>query len=79
MLSELQKVKISGEYHKDFKITVDGKELTNIIDVDVKLGEPHEITVRMFADVEIDTEALVIKKMFAVVDGKKYKLQEVEE
>lgn len=67
---DLHSVKISGQYHKDFKISVDGHELPNVTDVQIQLGYPHEVTITMLADVDIETEAVI----FAVLGGKKYKV-----
>ena len=74
---EYQKVKISGRWYNDFEVFVDGNRLNNIVGVDIKFGNPHLVTVSMYADVEIDIEADVNKKPFVFIEGKKYELKEV--
>jgi len=74
---EYQKVKISGRWYNDFEVFVDGNRLNNIVDVDMKFGSPHLVTVSMYADVEIDIEADVTKTPFVFIEGKKYELREV--
>jgi len=74
---EYQKVKISGRWYNDFEVFVDGNRLNNIVDVDIKFGNPHLVTVSMYADVEIEIEADVTKKPFVFIHGKKYELKEV--
>ena len=79
-MDNLPKLKITGRYHRDFNISIDCTRLEKVIDAKVQFQSPFNIvTVRMYADVEIETDAKVNQEMFTFINKEKYKLVKVKE
>ena len=59
-------------------VYVNGIQMKNITKIDVNLkDQPHRVSLEMYAEVDMETKAILEENNILYINNKKYKLQEV--